>query len=115
MTFVSKSAGALHLALIRTFRGAICPVCGEPKEARQCFCKTCYFTLRPDMRTGLYTPIDAGQGEFEEYYLNAMAYLFRKHMHRKYAEWARPVLQSFVATGLITALTDKNFAWMKGA
>lgn len=115
MSFISKSSSALHLALIKTLRGTICPVCGNAKEARQCFCKTCYFGVRPDLRAKLYTPIADGDGEFEEQYLNAIEHLFRKHMHRKFSEWPRPVLQRFCATGLIPALQENNFTWLRGA
>ena len=115
MSFVAKDASALHLALIKVRRGIICPVCGTEKEARQCFCKTCYFGVKADLRGKLYTPLDEGEGEFELYYIEAMAYLFKKGMHRKYSEWPRPVLQRFAATGLIEALMENSFVWMRGA
>ena len=40
------------------FHEWVCPVCRQKKQARQCFCKSCYFALktaRPTLAAALYS------------------------------------------------------------
>lgn len=57
---------------VRALVKANCDACSQAKERANCFCKTCYFKLPPDMRSALYRP--AGNG-YEQAYREALAYL----------------------------------------
>ena len=45
--------------LIEELRGTDCR-CGKPKKERETFCKSCYFSLPPDLRNRLYKGIGEG-------------------------------------------------------
>ena len=60
----------IELGLIRVYRGAICPACGKPKESRQLFCKTCYFSLDVRTRNSIHVRID--EDSFYDTYLKVI-------------------------------------------
>ncbi len=104
MTFISKSRGALHLALLKVLRCGVCPTCGSEKEEKKPLCKTCYWALQPPLRKLLFTDIDEAAGEFEDYYLTAMRDLKRRNLMRPIKHW-KPEAQRIISeTGLIAAL-----------
>lgn len=104
MTYVSKSASALHLALLKVLRLNVCPTCGREKELKRPFCKTCYFALQKPLQTLLHTSIDAATGEFEDHYRAAMKDLKQRGLVRTTKQWPSVALAVIKATGLIEAL-----------
>jgi hypothetical protein len=64
------------LILNRRFLELECPVCHKQKQARQCFCRGCYFALktaRPTLAAGLYSTWPSAA--FYENYQRAKAWL----------------------------------------
>lgn len=85
-------------------------MCGQRKDVSKCFCPTCYFGLTPPLRNGLYTRLDAGDGEFEERYLEAMRHLKAKGHARKMSEWTLEARKIVMETGLIEVLRERKNA-----
>jgi hypothetical protein len=108
MSFVSRETSEMRLALLKLLRCLFCPMCGERKDPGKCFDRTCYFGLDQSLRNLLYTPIDAGDGEFEEYYLKAMKHLRNKGFHRKLSEWKPDAVKAIKATGLLEVLKARK-------
>jgi len=59
------------LDLVRELRGIKCR-CGKRKTSGQTFCRGCYYSLSPEIRSMLYRRL--GQG-YEEAYSEAVRYL----------------------------------------
>jgi hypothetical protein len=104
MSYPSRIMGALHLAFLKVLRGIVCPTCGAEKERVKPLCKACYWALQPPLRTLLFTPVQDDTGEFEDYYIKAMADLKRRNLSRPMKDWNVRAQKSIRETGLIDAL-----------
>lgn len=101
-------AAELRLALLRCLRSPVCVVCGQKKDVKQCFCKTCYFALPAPMRNQLYARVSEVPGQFEDGYTQAMRYLHQLGMYvprLKLPAEARKILQE---TGIAAAMRESR-------
>jgi hypothetical protein len=64
--------------LSRAFESRECPVCKKWKQARWCFCRSCYFALKtaqPKLAAGLWHEAFDGTDRFFESYQAAKTWL----------------------------------------
>jgi hypothetical protein len=61
MTDLSE-IGQRNLKLLRELRGHVC-ICGSQKQARQTFCRGCYFRLPAILQKALYKRLGNGYAE----------------------------------------------------
>jgi hypothetical protein len=97
-------------AILKVRRAAVCVVCGNEKEAGRWFDRTCYFTLRPDLRSSLWAIHQHSDSELRDTFLNAVDHLI-KHGKRfvprqKLSVEAQQIIEE---TGFSPALTDYLF------
>jgi hypothetical protein len=102
-------------AILKVRRAAVCVVCGNEKEAGRWFDRTCYFTLRPDLRTSLWAIHQHSDDELRDTFLQAVDHLI-KHGQRfvprqKMSVEAQQIIEE---TGFSEALTEYLYG-AKGA
>jgi hypothetical protein len=104
---VSKVERDIIAAILKVRRAPVCVVCGNEKEAGRWFDRTCYFTLRPDLRTSLWAIHQQSDSELRDTFLQAVDHLI-KHGKRfvprqKLCLFAQQIIEE---TGFSPALTD---------
>jgi hypothetical protein len=91
-------------------RAAVCVVCGNEKESGRWFDRTCYFTLRPELRPSFWQIHQRSDSELRDTFLNAVDHLI-KHGKRfvprqKLSVEAQQIIDD---TGFSEALTEYLF------
>lgn len=98
----------IELALIRVYRGAICPACGQSKAQRQPICKTCYFALDKKTQNALHARID--EDAFYDTYLQVIDSLIKKGVGKKPADMPAEARRALDDMGIADALSELSRA-----